>query len=105
MTQTTHSMTCTHCGHRIQSESLEELVATKRNCPLCGSSSWELVEFDSFPCSFRERKFIYLKLLHILNWCADEKPCSAGGYCPLQPHCHDSNVVGAFVEWLKEAEI
>ena len=102
---TTHSMTCTHCGHRIQSDSLEELVATKRNCPLCGSSSWELVEFDSFPCSLRERRFMYQKLLHIGKWCMTEKACETGAYCPLVQHCKDGDWQNAFFKWLMEGEI
>lgn len=102
---TTHSLTCTHCGFRVQSENIEELTAVKRSCPICEKSTWELQERDSFPCSERERKFLYQKFLYVMHWCIKEKPCEAGGYCPLRKYCTHQNYETAFVRWIMEAEI
>lgn len=102
---TIHSLTCTHCGFRVQSENLEDLVNEKRSCPLCEHSSWELHERDNFPCSQRERKFIYQKLLFVIQWCQTEKPCEHNGYCPIQKHCKNGDYEAAFIQWLKETEL
>lgn len=102
---TTHSITCTNCGHRIQADTLEELTAEPRTCPLCGLSSWEVQEHDTFPCSARERKIIYQKILQIGNWCITEKPCDSGVHCPLKPFCTTQNYERAFIRWVMEAQI
>lgn len=103
---TTHSLLCTKCGYSISGDTREELFATPRSCPQCYSSSWEIIDGEPFPCKESERKIIYQKILHILKWCANEKACqSPGKKCPLQKHCQNGDVFGAFVAWIKEAEI
>lgn len=102
---TTHSLNCTHCGWRIQSENLEELIGEKRSCMVCGHSSWEVRENDTFPCTERERKILYQKVLHITKWCIKEKPCEHNGYCPLLKWCNNGNYAEAFVRWIMETEL
>lgn len=102
---TTHTITCTNCGHRIESESLDDLISIKRPCPICDRTCWELHERDSYPCSLRERRYIYQKLLHIGKWCMTEKACETGAYCPLKPHCENGDWQAAFINWLMEAEV
>lgn len=102
---TTHTLTCTHCGHRLESENLEDLINVRRTCPICEHSSWELHERDTYPCSIREQRFIYQKLLHVGKWCVTEKACESGGYCPLKPYCDGENYSHAFLRWIMGADV
>lgn len=102
---TTHSLNCTHCGYRIQSDNLDELISVKRSCMVCGHSSWEVRENDSYPCTERERKILYQKILHLAKWCIKEKPCKNNGYCPLLKFCNGENHGEAFIHWIMETEL